>query len=52
MADPTKRAARADPEPWRHDKPEDSPENVSIVDLAQTGNYGAQHGRKTWIFYG
>ena len=38
VANPPKRAARPKPEPWRKNKPQNSSQNTTVVELANARN--------------
>ena len=49
MADPPEHAAAAYPQARSHNKPENAPEYLPVVDLTNTWNKEAQNGCCAWI---
>src|SRR5688500_5289123 len=45
MTDPPEEPARSDPQPGRDDQPENPPQEIAVVELAEAGNDRAEHGR-------
>ncbi len=49
VADPTERAAAANPQARRNDQPEDAGEYAAIVKLAHAGNQKTKNACRKWI---
>jgi uncharacterized protein YceK len=52
VTDPTQGTARAYPEPWCDNEPEECSQELAVVDLPYSRNKGAQHCRSTGVFHG
>jgi hypothetical protein len=52
VTDPTQGTARAYPEPWCDNEPEECSQKLAVVDLPYSRNKGAQHCSSTGVFHG
>lgn len=52
VADPAEEAARADPEAWRDDQPEETPQKCAVVDLADAGDEERENRSSTGLRHG
>src|SRR5690606_8024672 len=52
VAEPAEQPATADPQPRRHDQPEQPAQELAVVELAQPGDQEAQHRRSARVLHG
>src|SRR5689334_25421108 len=52
MTDPAERTAGTDPEAGRHDQPENTAEEIAVVELTESGNNRAENGRRAGVAVG